>query len=71
MFAAAAYMWRQLLLLGQLIRLSQSGGTKIFFVVTRFSWDETGQRLTLDLPGATTEQERSTFQATSRANLGI
>jgi len=60
MFVAFAYQWRQLRLLGELIKFCV--GQRPPFVVRRWAWDETSQRVTLNLPGVSADHQRSSFQ---------
>ncbi len=58
-FAAAAYQWRQMRLLGLLLQYCNVHKPAV--LVRRWAWDETGQKLTTSL-GAESNQERSTWQ---------
>ena len=59
-FFASAYLALQSRMLGQLVELSRS--CKPAFVLRRLSFDETGQKLTLSVPGCSAEQECSVWQ---------
>jgi len=56
---AAEYLRLQLLLLGALVARARS--SRPVFFGSRLAWDETGERVTLQVPGATQEQQNSVW----------
>ena len=67
---AAEYLRLQLLLLGALVARARS--SRPVFFGSRLAWDETGERVTLQVPGATQEQQNSVWHVlVSRLKLVV
>ena len=58
-FVAAAYLCAQNRMLGRLVEAARQ--PPFAFALRRLAFDETGQRLTLSVPGASAQQQRSVW----------
>jgi hypothetical protein len=58
--AAETFLHFQRLMLGRIIRLCEDHPPK--FAISRTAWDETGEKLTLDVPNANANMQRSCWQ---------